>query len=97
MVWDLLGIEGQRWAWFTAVIAAIQADLTGEEAAPTTTALYTFLRNFGSIWDITIPSAVFNGHIKRFSRRIKQQEDAKRVAREEQGLYLVNPKPLRQD
>ncbi|KAI0390332.1 MFS general substrate transporter [Xylariaceae sp. FL0594] len=73
------------WAWFeiitalglgvimTAVLSAIQAALTEADTARST-ALCTFLRSFGGIWGITVPSIVFNGQVNNYQGRISSTE-----------------------
>ncbi|MCJ1401057.1 hypothetical protein MMC11_004269 [Xylographa trunciseda] len=46
----------------TTILPAIQASLPESDAA-TATGTYAFLRNFGFIWGITIPSIIFNNRI----------------------------------
>jgi hypothetical protein len=57
----------------TAVLPAIQAALNEADNARST-AVYTFLRSFGGIWGITIPSVTFNSQINRHLDRISSQE-----------------------
>jgi ubiquinone/menaquinone biosynthesis C-methylase UbiE len=52
-----------------AVLPAIQAALTDRDIAKTT-ATYAFVRSFGGIWGVTIPSVVFNGQVDNFLHRI---------------------------
>ncbi len=73
------------WAWFqiisafglgvimTAVLPAIQVAHDEKDIARIT-AVYTFLRSFGGIWGVTIPSVVFNGQIDNFRSRISNDE-----------------------
>jgi hypothetical protein len=53
----------------TSVLPTIQAALTEEDNARST-AVYTFLRSFGGIWGITIPSLIFNGQIDKHVSRL---------------------------
>jgi len=73
------------WAWFqiitalglgvimTAVLPSIQAALREEDVARIT-AVYTFLRSFGGIWGITIPSVIFNSQIDNFQGKISDED-----------------------
>ncbi|KAI0400204.1 major facilitator superfamily domain-containing protein [Xylaria palmicola] len=73
------------WAWFqiiaafrlgvimTAVLPSIQAALLEEDVARIT-AVYTFLRSFGGIWSVTIPSVIFNSQIDHFQFKISSEE-----------------------
>ncbi|KAF5683755.1 fusarin C cluster-transporter [Fusarium circinatum] len=47
---------------FTSTLPPILASLPDADVA-TATGAYTFIRNFGSIWGVAIPAAVFNNHV----------------------------------
>lgn len=53
----------------TTILPAIQASLTDADVA-SMTSMYAFLRSFGGIWGVTIPSVLFNGQVNRFLSRI---------------------------
>ncbi|KAH8888271.1 MFS general substrate transporter [Thozetella sp. PMI_491] len=53
----------------TTVLPAIQSALSDADIAKTT-ATYAFVRSFGGIWGVTIPSVIFNGQIDNFLPRI---------------------------
>ncbi|KAI0886478.1 MFS general substrate transporter [Annulohypoxylon maeteangense] len=69
------------WAWFeiiasigmgmatTTILPAIQASLTDADVA-SMTSMYAFLRSFGGIWGVTIPSVIFNSQVNNFLDRI---------------------------
>ncbi|KAF2728906.1 MFS general substrate transporter, partial [Polyplosphaeria fusca] len=52
-----------------AVLPAVQAALSDGDVARTT-ATYAFVRSFGSIWGVTIPSVIFNGRVNKLLHRI---------------------------
>jgi hypothetical protein len=53
----------------SSVLAAIQADLDDADNA-SSTAVFAFIRNFGAVWGLTIPAAVFNNQFDRLAFRI---------------------------
>lgn len=53
----------------TTILPAIQTSLTDADVA-SMTSMYAFLRSFGGIWGVTIPSVIFNGQVNRFLGRI---------------------------
>lgn len=53
----------------TAILPAIQAALTEQDIAKTT-ATYAFVRSFGGIWGVTIPSVIFNSQVDNFITRV---------------------------
>jgi MFS family permease len=56
-----------------ATLPAILASLPESDVA-TATATWAFLRSFGSIWGVSIPSAVFNTRFTNLAYRISNQE-----------------------
>jgi EmrB/QacA subfamily drug resistance transporter len=56
-----------------ATLPAILASLPESDVA-TATATWAFLRSFGSIWGVSIPSAVFNTRFTNLAYRITNQE-----------------------
>lgn len=54
---------------FTTVLPSIQAAL-GDGDIVRTTAMYAFVRSFGGIWGVTIPSVIFNSQVDKLSSRI---------------------------
>jgi MFS family permease len=56
----------------TTILPAIQASLPEVDQAKTT-AFFSFMRSFGMVWGITIPSIVFNS---QFDQRLHQISDA---------------------
>jgi MFS family permease len=53
----------------SSVLAAIQADLDDVDNA-SSTAVFAFIRNFGAVWGLTIPAAVFNNQFDRLAYKI---------------------------
>jgi hypothetical protein len=53
----------------SSVLAAIQADLDDADNA-SSTAVFAFIRNFGAVWRLTIPAAVFNNQFDRLAFKI---------------------------
>ncbi|OTB04078.1 hypothetical protein M426DRAFT_321171 [Hypoxylon sp. CI-4A] len=82
-LFTLLGPSSARAAWvcfqiiaaiglgviLVTVLPAIQAALSDSDVARTT-ALYAFIRSFGGVWGVTIPSVIFNGQVDNFLYRI---------------------------
>lgn len=54
---------------FTSCLPPILASLPDSDVA-TATGAWTFLRNFGSIWGIAIPAAVFNTHANKLASEV---------------------------
>ncbi|KAF9779410.1 COP9 signalosome complex subunit 1 [Fusarium sp. DS 682] len=54
---------------FTSTLPPILTSLPDSDVA-TATGAWTFIRNFGSIWGIAIPAAVFNNHVNRVASEI---------------------------
>lgn len=57
----------------TTVLPSIQAALPESDVA-TATAMFAFLRSFGFVWGVTIPSIVFNQQVNRFLDSISDEE-----------------------
>lgn len=57
---------------FTSTLPPILASLPDSDVA-TATGAWTFIRNFGSIWGVAIPAAVFNNHVNRAASGISDQ------------------------
>jgi hypothetical protein len=53
----------------SSVLAALQADLDDADNA-SSTAVFAFIRNFGAVWGLTIPAAVFNNQFDRLAFKI---------------------------
>lgn len=53
----------------TTVLPVIQAALTDADIGAVT-AMYAFMRSFGAIWGVTIPSTVFNSQVNNYLGRI---------------------------
>lgn len=53
----------------SSLLAAIQADLDNADNA-SSTAVFAFIQNFGAVWGLTIPAAVFNNQFDRMAYRI---------------------------
>lgn len=51
------------------ILPAIQADLPSSETA-SATGLYAFLRSFGFVWGVTIPSVIFDSQVDHWSSLI---------------------------
>jgi MFS family permease/ubiquinone/menaquinone biosynthesis C-methylase UbiE len=62
-----------------AVLPAIQSALSDKDVA-TTTATYAFVRSFGGIWGVTIPSIIFNGRVNKLIHRIEDAAVRQRLA-----------------
>ncbi|KAG5798393.1 hypothetical protein H9Q69_002541 [Fusarium xylarioides] len=54
---------------FTSTLPPILASLPDSDVA-TATGAWTFIRNFGSIWGVAIPAAVFNNHVNHAAPKI---------------------------
>ncbi|KAM0394524.1 hypothetical protein ACHAPZ_009802 [Fusarium culmorum] len=57
---------------FTSTLPPILASLPDSDVA-TATGAWTFIRNFGSIWGVAIPAAVFNNHVNHAASDIPDQ------------------------
>ncbi|KAM5344957.1 hypothetical protein ACJ41O_010819 [Fusarium nematophilum] len=57
---------------FTSTLPPILASLPDSDVAVATGA-WTFIRNFGSIWGVAIPAAVFNNHVNHAAPRISDE------------------------
>ncbi|KAF5238275.1 hypothetical protein FAUST_5642 [Fusarium austroamericanum] len=57
---------------FTSTLPPILASLPDSDVA-TATGAWTFIRNFGSIWGVAIPAAVFNNHVNHAASGISDQ------------------------
>lgn len=57
---------------FTSTLPPILASLPDSDVA-TATGAWTFIRNFGSIWGVAIPAAVFNNHVNHAASDISDQ------------------------
>ncbi|KAI1299913.1 multidrug resistance protein Fnx1 [Xylaria venustula] len=64
---------------FTTTLPAIQAPLPEADTA-VTTATWGFLRSFGGIWGVAIPSAVFNSQVNNLLSRLSNPELRARLA-----------------
>ncbi|KAJ4390990.1 hypothetical protein N0V93_004589 [Gnomoniopsis smithogilvyi] len=78
-LFTLLGADTSKVAWvcyqiivalglgiiLTTVLPAIQVARADADIAKTT-AMYAFVRSFGGIWGVSIPSVIFNGQINKF-------------------------------
>jgi hypothetical protein len=53
----------------STLLPAVQAPLDDSDTA-TATATWGFIRSFGMLWGVVIPTTVFNNHINRLSSRI---------------------------
>ncbi|KAI0898730.1 MFS general substrate transporter [Annulohypoxylon nitens] len=52
-----------------ALLPAVQAGLTEKDTA-SSTATWTFIRTFGTIWGVSVPAAIFNSRSNELSNRI---------------------------
>ncbi|KAK2839355.1 hypothetical protein FQN49_006219 [Arthroderma sp. PD_2] len=59
-----------RGALFPTILPAILASLPESDTA-TATGMYAFLRSFGFVWGVTIPSIIFNASFDRYAFQIK--------------------------
>jgi hypothetical protein len=57
---------------FTSTLPPILASLPDSDVA-TATGAWTFIRNFGSIWGVAIPAAVFNNHVNHAAPNISDE------------------------
>ncbi|RBR20286.1 uncharacterized protein FIESC28_05250 [Fusarium coffeatum] len=57
---------------FTSTLPPILASLPDSDVA-TATGAWTFIRNFGSIWGVAIPAAVFNNHVNHAAPDISDE------------------------
>ncbi|POS71177.1 hypothetical protein DHEL01_v210424 [Diaporthe helianthi] len=63
----------------TTVLPAIQVS-QGDVDIAKTTAMYAFVRSFGGIWGVTIPSVIFNGQINNFLPEISDLDVRKKLS-----------------
>lgn len=61
------------------LLPAIQAPLEEKHVA-TATGMYGFARSFGAIWGVTIPSAIFNNEVRRYTDLITDKGIAHKLA-----------------
>ncbi|KAI6086524.1 MFS general substrate transporter [Hypoxylon rubiginosum] len=92
-LFTLLGPDSAKAAWvcfqiiaaiglgiiLVAILPAIQAALSDGDIARTT-ALYAFVRSFGGVWGVTIPSVIFNGQVDNFLYRISSADVRQHLA-----------------
>ncbi|KAF2440901.1 MFS general substrate transporter [Karstenula rhodostoma CBS 690.94] len=71
----------------STTLPAVLAPLTEEDVA-TATGMYSFLRSFGFVWGITIPSIIFNNRFDRMSWKIL--DDAVRAALQGGRAYQLS-------
>ncbi|KAK7184810.1 multidrug resistance protein fnx1 [Paraphaeosphaeria sporulosa] len=71
----------------STTLPAVLAPLPEEDTA-TATGMYSFLRSFGFVWGITIPSIIFNNRFDRMSWKI--QDDAVRAALQGGRAYQLS-------
>ncbi|KAI1822719.1 multidrug resistance protein Fnx1 [Xylaria intraflava] len=64
---------------FTTTLPAIQAPLPEADTA-VTTATWGFLRSFGGVWGVAIPSSIFNSHVNSLLSRISDPALRERLA-----------------
>ena len=68
IMWQVIGAVGAG-SLLTTLLPAAQADLPQNLVAPIT-ATWAFMRSYGSIWGIAIPSAIFNARFEDLDHRI---------------------------
>lgn len=71
----------------STTLPAVLAPLREEDVA-TATGMYSFLRSFGFVWGITIPSIIFNNRFDRMSWKI--HDNATRVALQGGRAYQLS-------
>lgn len=71
----------------STTLPAVLAPLPEEDVA-TATGMYSFLRSFGFVWGITIPTIIFNNRFDRMSWKI--QDDAVRAALQGGRAYQLS-------
>lgn len=74
---------------FTTTLPAIQAPLSESDTA-VTTATWGFLRSFGGIWGVAIPSAIFNSQVNNLLPRLSDPALRARLA--DGGAYALASK-----
>lgn len=68
LAFDAAMLLNGRYTFYT-ILPAIQAALPPSEIV-SATAMYAFLRSFGFVWGVTVPSLVFNALFSQYAHRI---------------------------